>query len=149
MDEMLLSLTDIASKIILVTTPSLPGIKNARFALDVFEKMQYPNEKTMLVLNKMDDDRARKPGNIAAEQIEKYLKRPIDMKIPFNEQIIAESVLKGVPAVASQRDRGRSPVRELVEMSDILFNALVVPEEPVSSGDRKDAKRGGLKLGRG
>lgn len=44
-DEQLLSLTDITSKIVLVATPTLASVKNSRFVLDLFDKMNYTPKK--------------------------------------------------------------------------------------------------------
>ncbi len=58
-DEQLLSLSDIATKIVLVATPTLAAVKNTRFVIDLFERLNYPPDKTMLVLNRTEDERSR------------------------------------------------------------------------------------------
>ena len=84
------------------------------------------------------------------EIIEKQLKRSVEAKIPYNEQVILSAVNKGIPVVASQRDRTRSPVKELIELSDSIYN-LLMSEEPDEEDmeDRNKKKSGiGLRLGR-
>lgn len=152
LDEMLLSLTDIASKVVLVSTPTLPSIKNSKFIFDLFDKMNYPPDKTILLLNKVEDDTNKKRVTIASEAINKFLKRPIEAKIPYNDQIILAAVNRGVPAVAAQRDRSRSPIKELMDFADHIYNLLMVAPEAESAQDKdKDKKKSGigLRLGRG
>lgn len=145
MDNMLLSLTDIATKIILVTAPTLASVKNAKFVIDLFDKLGYPPDKTILVLNRMEDERSRSRVTIPTEAIEKHLKRHADAKIPDNPQVILPAITKGVPIVTAQRDRSRSPVRELMDFADLIFNMLIktdaAEEDPGTA-----RKKGGIGL---
>lgn len=143
-DELLLSLTDIATKVVLVATPTLASVKNARFVLDLFDKMNYPPDKTVFVLNRVEDERSRNRVTIPTEIIEKHLKRSVEAKIPYNEQVILAAVNKGVPVVASQRDRSRSPIKELIELSDNLFNLLMSGEADDENVDDKNKKKSGI-----
>ena len=149
LDEMLLSLTDIASKIVVVATPTLAGVKNARFVLDLFDKMNYPPEKTLFVLNKVEDERQRNRVTIPSETIEKYMKHGINAKIPINEAMILSAINKGVPVVAS-RERGKSPMKELLEFSDQVFNLLMSDDdgELLTEEERNKPRRLGFGLRR-
>ena len=149
-DELLLSLTDIATKIVLVATPTLASVKNSRFVLDLFDKMNYPPDKTVFVLNRVEDERSRNRVTIPTEIIEKHLKRSVEAKIPYNEQVILSAVNKGIPVVASQRDRTRSPIKELIELSDGVYNLLMSDEPDEEDMEDKNKKKSGigLRLGR-
>ena len=151
LDELLLSLTDIATRVILVATPTLASVKNARFMIDLFDKMNYVPEKTVMVLNRVEDEKTRNRVTIPTDLIEKHLKRKIEAKIPLNEQVILAAVNKGVPVVASaQKDRQKSPVKEFMDFADYLYNMLM------TQGDDEDAmpkaegarKPGGILAGR-
>jgi pilus assembly protein CpaE len=145
-DELLLSLTDIATKIVLVATPTLASVKNSRFVLDLFDKMNYPPDKTVFVLNRVEDDRNRNRVTIPSEIIEKHLKRRVEAKIPYNEQVILAAVNKGVPVVASQRDRSKSPIKELMDLSDHMYNLLMSSQANEEEQDDKNRKKSGLGL---
>jgi pilus assembly protein CpaE len=151
LDELLLSLTDIATRIVLVTTPTLASVKNSRFVLDLFDKMNYPPEKTIFILNKVEDDRVRNRVTIPSEIIEKHLKRKIAAKIPNNEAVVLSAVNRGVPVIANQRDRRQSPVKELVEFADEVFNQLMGPETPGEEDKPQAPKKAGigLRIGKG
>jgi Flp pilus assembly CpaE family ATPase len=139
-------MTDIASKIVLVATPTLAGIKNAKFVLDLFERMDYPAEKVLFALNKVDEDRNKTRGTIATESIEKYLKRTADVRIPNAEPAILNAVNKGVPVVVVQRDRKQSPGRELLDFSDTVYNALMQDPELDLEAELGKPKRAGFGL---
>jgi pilus assembly protein CpaE len=123
-DEQLLSLTDVASKVILVATPTLAAVKNTRFVIDLFERLNYPPDKTLFVLNRVEDERNRNRITIPTEVIEKHLKRSVSAKIPLNEAVVLSAVNKGVPVVAS-RDRTKSPVKELLDFSDHMYTLMM------------------------
>jgi pilus assembly protein CpaE len=149
LSEMLLSLMDQASKIVLVATPTLAGIKNVRFVLDLFDKLNYPQNKTMFILNRTEDERSRQRVTIPSEIIEKHLKRPVEVKIPLDERVILSAVNKGVPVIASQRDRSRSPIRELLEISDKLYAQLMVSQSDEDAEPAQKKRPGlGLRLGK-
>ena len=59
MDEQLLSLTDVATRVLLVVTPTLAAVKNTRFVIDLFDRLNYPPDKAVLVLNRVEDERSR------------------------------------------------------------------------------------------
>ena len=123
-DEQLLSLTDVATKVILVATPTLAAVKNTRFVIDLFERLNYPPDKALFVLNRVEDERSRNRVTIPTEVIEKHLKRTTSAKIPLNEAIVLSAVNKGVPVVAS-RDRTKSPVKELLDFSDHIYTLMM------------------------
>lgn len=152
-DELLLSLTDIADKVVLVSTPTLSGVKNTKFVLDLFDKMSYAPDKTIFVLNRVEDDRNRNRVTIASDAIERHLKRKIEAKIPDNEPVILSAVNRGVPVVANQRDRMKPPIKELMDLSDYVFNKLMAAntdDEEGKSSQNSQKKSGiGLRLGKG
>jgi pilus assembly protein CpaE len=150
LSENLLSLFDIAHKVVMVATPNLSCIKNVRFVLDLFDKLSYPPEKAMLVLNKVTADRNLQRLMIPTERIEKFLKRPVEVEIPDEPLAVATAISKGVLIVA-QRDRSKSPVKELMQLSDLLYTRLMGSETEVAQ-DEKVKKRtglGGLRFGKG
>jgi pilus assembly protein CpaE len=127
LNEAQLSLFDMATKVVLMATPTLASIKNARFMLDLFDRLNYVPSKTMLVLNQVEDERQQRQGRVTipTETIEKHLKRQVEAKIPYDQRTILSAVNKGVPVITYQRDRSKSPIKELVEFSEQVYNALM------------------------
>ncbi len=144
-DEQLLSLSDIAGKIILVATPTLAAVKNTRFVIDLFERLNYPPDKTMLVLNRTEDERSRNRVTIPTEVIEKHLKKVAEAKIPLNEPIVLSAVNKGIPVVAS-RDRSKSPVKDLLDFADHVYTSLMSSSD---DGDGEQDDKRSKKIGLG
>jgi pilus assembly protein CpaE len=125
LDDMALSLMDMASRIVLVSTSTLASIKNVRSVLDLFGHLDYPQDKIMLVINRVSPDRAQRKLNISAQKIAAFLKHPIHTLIPLDEYVILDAMRKGVTVVASQRDRTKSPVKELLSLCDSVHEALL------------------------
>lgn len=145
LDETLLALMDAATKVILVGVPTLPCVKNIRFVLDLFDKLSYPPDKAMLILNRVPEDRNLRRITIAPERIEQYLKRPIVARIPADELFMLRAIQKAVPAVALERDKSRSPIRELMEFSNHVFNNLMGAhhqEQPPEAPREKERRQG-------
>ncbi len=130
MDDLTLGLFDIADKIILVATPTLPAVKNVRLVLDVLDALEFPPDKAIFVLNRMQSERER--GRISAEAIENNLKRKVAIQIPIDDRAMITAVNRGAPLVAGDRaDRSRSPTRELVELAMRLHVDLIGEEKDV------------------
>jgi pilus assembly protein CpaE len=147
MDEMLLGLLDIATKIMLVSTTSLPSVKNTRFVLDLFDQLGYPPEKSMLVLNKVWEESQRKNATLAPERIEAYLKRPIEMRLPFvDERTILTAIVKGTPVIASDRDTNKPMIKELLQLADKVSAMLMPQEEEEQQPAKAPAKNSGFQF---
>lgn len=91
-----LAALDVADTILLVTTMELPAIKNAKISLEIMETLGYTSSSILLVLNKMSKERGLDIG-----EIEKTLKRKLDIHIPSEDRIVYPSVNKGAPFAVS------------------------------------------------
>jgi pilus assembly protein CpaE len=144
LDEMTLSLFDLASRIVLVSTPTLASVKNIRSVLDLFDQLNYPLEKTTLILNRVSKDQGVKKLALSSENIANFLKRKVEMTIPAEELVVLEAVRKGIPVIASQRDRTKSPIKELVEFANFINTAFM--PEPSENGHAQPVKKATNKL---
>jgi pilus assembly protein CpaE len=150
LDDISLSLFDIASRIIMVCTPTIPSVKNARLVLDLFDKLNYPAEKVMLAVNRNPDDRQARRAAVSLEKISSFLKRPVVTAIPVNDIIVNRAITKAVPVVASERDKSKSPIKELLELADAVYIELegeAEEEEEIEVETKKPRSRLSL-LGR-
>ncbi|MBC8171732.1 MAG: response regulator [Anaerolineae bacterium] len=148
LDEVTLALFDVATHILLMGTPTLPSVKNMRFVLDLFDKLEYPPEKTLIVLNKVWDERQGKNATLPTERIQSFLKRPILAQIPMvDERIILNAILKAIPVIASDRDTSKPPIRQLLDLSEALYKMLMGNrEEDDAAAKQPEKKRSGLSL---
>ncbi|MGB1286180.1 MAG: response regulator [Aggregatilineales bacterium] len=134
-----------ADKIVLITLPTLPSIKNTRLVLDMFDQNEFAPEKTALVLNKVIEDPRRARGLPSPQKIQDYLKRPVKGLIPMVDEVfILRAITRGIPVIASDKDRSKSPIKQLVSLSDSIYRQMMGEAEVVEE-DR--AEEGGGIMG--
>jgi pilus assembly protein CpaE len=97
-NDTVLTALDLADRIVLVATPDIPAIKNARLFFEITDALSYSPNKIMLVLNKMD----RRSG-ITAQMIEDNIKHQVVGQIPLDEILALTSINRGVPLMVDQR----------------------------------------------
>ena len=99
---------DIADTIVLISTTDIPAIKNAKLFFELTEKLAYPAEKTVLVLNREDGRSGINPKDIEAS-----IKHVISGIIPKDERTTSLAINRGMPFVTAQRN---------LPISQALFN---------------------------
>jgi pilus assembly protein CpaE len=99
LDDVVLSVLDVSDKIIVVTTPEIPAIKNAKLFFEVTEALEYDRDRVLFVLNKAD-----KRVNIRAEDIENNIKYRIAGQLPLDERSVTNAVNQGVPYVLGSKN---------------------------------------------
>ncbi len=147
LDAVVASLLEIASKIVLVTLPTLPAIKNTRLVLDLLQESGFSLDKISLVVNRVPENSARTAKtNPTPEKIQAYLKRPIEGTIPMvDETFILTAIMKGVPVIGVDRDTNKPPIRQLLKLSDHIYNNLMgISEEDGTTANAP--KRSGWNL---
>jgi pilus assembly protein CpaE len=117
LDDVVLNVLDLSDKIIVVTTPEIPAIKDAKLFFEVTEALEYERERIMFVLNKAD-----KRINIRAEDIEANIKYKIEAQLPLDERSVTTAVNQGVPYVLG--DKNSLLAQATVRMGTHLFKAL-------------------------
>jgi pilus assembly protein CpaE len=144
-DDMTLKLFDIAERIILVATPTIPAVRNTRKIMDIFDGLREPaglSNKVMFVLNRVVNEKEKGRGTIPAASIENHLKRQIVCSIPLDERAVLTAVNQGVPLVAKQRSR--SPGREMVELAEQIRQSVQASEGIRAQMDEAEQRsRGG------
>ena len=131
LDDVVLSVLDVSDKIMVVTTPEIPAIKNAKLFFEVTEALEYDRERILFVLNKAD-----KRINIRAEDIEANIKYPIIGQLPLDERAVTMAVNQGVPFVLG--DKNSVLTQATIALGKSLVEALNPAAEeveaPVRSG---------------
>ena len=97
-NDTILTALDLSDRIILIATPDIPAIKNARLLFEITDALNYPPNKIMLVVNKVD----RRSG-ITAQMIEDNIKHQVVAQIPLDETLVLNSINRGVPFMMDQR----------------------------------------------
>lgn len=99
LNELTLTFLDRADLILLVVTPLIPDIKDARHFLELADRMGYPRTKIGLVINHSD----RKTG-LRLDQIERAL-IPALAHIPYDERSGIVAANRGLPIVTEEASR--------------------------------------------
>jgi pilus assembly protein CpaE len=137
-DDMLGAAIQAADRLIALTTPTMPALKDMRILFGELSGVEFLMSNVLLILNQVD-----KSGRITPEQITNFLNHKVDVQIPL-DPAATEAVNRGIPLV--DIDSRRAPggralmeltrvVRESVERIDAAEDEAVV-EQP--------QKRGGL-----
>lgn len=126
-DEMALAIFDMAARIVLVLNPTLPSLKNGIAAMALLDSLEYPEEKTLLVLNRVTPELERSKVAIAVNVIEQKLRRKAFAIIPMDEKKVLFAVNRGISVIA--KDRNQSPARDLIAMADRLIENLAPKQE--------------------
>ena len=138
-DAVSAAILEIATKIIIVVVPSLPGIKNVKLVLDLFDQSEFAPEKTALVINKANDNPKLAKLVPSPERIQSFLKRPVEGLIPLvDEGIILNAIQNGVPVVASDRDVSKAPIKQLLALADHFYASLMGVEDFASADEPKE-----------
>ena len=83
LDDLTVSLCDIANQILLISTPTLPSIRGVRFTLDLFDQIyEDAGSKIKLVLTQVHEEKRGPKITIPEESIVKHLKREVYGAIP-------------------------------------------------------------------
>lgn len=112
-----LTLFDLADRIVLIVTPDLPSITSVRHFLELVEVLDYPRAQVLLVLNKSD---AR--SGLSARVIENHLKHEVFADIPLEDHIVLHSINHGMPYMIASNVDKRLP---LVQNTGALVRQLV------------------------
>lgn len=121
LDDVALSIMDMAERIVLIGTPTLPSVKNIRIMLDLFGRLDYPQEKIIFVMNRVNPE-ARGRASIPIEAIENNLKRKTDARIPLTEQVFISAVNQGVSVIAT--DPHKPPASDLIALAEKVRHSV-------------------------
>lgn len=105
--ETTLCALDAADQIVLVAAPELASVYALRRTLDVFAELEYPRDKTLLVLNWTFERHG-----IAREDIERVVGHPVQVVLPHAPDPIVQAINRGQPPVFAAPKRGMGAVFE-------------------------------------
>ncbi|MGQ0604826.1 MAG: response regulator [Anaerolineales bacterium] len=130
--EQELAVLDVADRILLVATPDIASLANAKKFFDLSEKLEYPKEKIMLVLNRMD-----KRWGISPQSVEESLKHPVKGQIAFDDKTVISAINSGVPFVAASRST--PPAQGVLDLANKVKEEFA-PKEPAPADKKPAAK---------
>ena len=130
--EINLEVLDHADKVVVVTSLSIPAIKNTKLALKIFDSLSISPDRVVLLLNKSDAH-----SEFNKESVEANLRFPIAGQIPNDPKLVINSINRGNPFVTTHPEAEISQrIRELV--GKLLPAAPAAPAaEPADKKPRK------------
>jgi pilus assembly protein CpaE len=136
--DLVLIIMDVSDRIVLITTPDIPSIKNTKLFFEVTEALGYPPEKVFLTINKVD-----RRSRIRAEDIEAGIKHPVAATLALDERVAALAANQGAPFVLSAAN---SPIAQSVadlahQLLDTLIEEEKVAETTAALAEEKPAFR--------
>jgi pilus assembly protein CpaE len=130
--EINLEVLDHADRVVVVTSLSIPAIKNTKLALKIFDSLSISPDRVVLLLNKSDAH-----SEFNKESVEANLRFPIAGQIPNDPKLVINSINRGNPFVTTHPESEISQrIRELVAK---LLPAAAPAAEP-ESAEKKPRK---------
>jgi pilus assembly protein CpaE len=119
--DLVLAIMDVSDRIVLITTPDIPSIKNTKLFFEVTEALGYPPEKVFLTINKVD-----RRSSIRAEDIETGIKHPVAATLVLDERVATPAANQGAPFVFSAANSAIA--QGMVDLAHQLLDTLVEKE---------------------
>lgn len=117
-----LTLLESVDYIVLVTTAELTSIKSAKLFLELLQKLKYPPEKIITVLNQADIE-----GTIPREQIKKVLRIKQLYAIPY-EPKIGQAINRGQSIL--ELDAGSPAAKAITQLAQHIWRHINQPATP-------------------
>jgi pilus assembly protein CpaE len=132
-----LTIFDAADRILLVATPDIPTLANVKKFFDLVEKLEYPPEKVVLVLN-----RVARSGGISAANVSETIKHTVKSQIMADEKVLM-SINQGVPFITGPKNF--PPAQGVLELAQKLKDEFAPKEVEDKKKPAEDKKKpGGL-----
>lgn len=111
-----LAVLDLADRIVALMTLEMPCIKNIKLFLEVADLLEYPAEKTVLVLNKADNRLG-----IRVENVEENIQHKVALQIGNAPQEMTLAINQGVPLVIDKRHH--QIAKDIFALAGLLSNS--------------------------
>ena len=133
--EMLLRRAD---EVLLVTTPELPTLKNAKRFLELADRQNLANGHTTIVLNRFPSVRG-----ITLQDVQQQLHHQVGASIPSEGQLVTNSINDGIPIVIShpRSSMAQSIVKLAIQLAGDQIDAIALTSEKEQQLDRKGTGR--------
>jgi len=136
-DEALVGTIEASDRLVLVTTATMPSLKNTRLFFNELNALEYSRNNVFLVLNRMP-----KTSRITPEQISTFLSHPISMQIP-DDPAADEALNRGV-ALASLDPRRVISVKPILDLVELLTDSFARTAQPTD--EESERARGSFRL---
>ncbi len=136
LDEVTETLLRHADEVLVVTTPEVPAIKNAKNFLDHMRQHDLTKGRVTLVLNRFPS-----VDGISLEDVQQHLRHPVGATIPSEGKFVTHSINRGIPVVVSHPQSwvAQSLLKLAAYVAGDKVNTIsLMPENQRGGGERKD-----------
>jgi len=126
---------DMADQIVLVTTLELTSLNKVTRFFEVAGKLGYPEEKIVLVCNRVQSYYGIKP-----QQLESQLRHKVAALFPEENQLMVNAVNRGIPFVLFQKNH--SATKQFAALAKHLVQRANEEAQALAAGPAKKGKRG-------
>jgi pilus assembly protein CpaE len=128
LNDITLSILDIADMIILVTSQDIPSIKNIRLFLDVIDALGIDRSQLIMTMNRFDKRR-----NITPERVSDISKQEVVTAIPMDERLVIPAMDRGIPFLIQNHTEpvskgvinlAKNVVKKLEELKELEESAM-------------------------
>lgn len=140
LNDNLVTYMDAAEKIILVVTPNLAALRDARQFLDISSTLSYSKDKILLMLNQ-----AGHRSDVKQSEIENVLRAQIFATIPADEDIMLSSLNEGIPVLLKKP--GHAISKAIKKTAATLAKTFTAAIESDSSRRSADILKKSSRLG--
>ncbi|MGC9668321.1 AAA family ATPase [Planosporangium sp. 12N6] len=134
--DQVLAALDLSQWYILLATPDIPSLKNLRLTLDMFDLLEYPESRRIVVLNRSDSQ-----VGLTQADIDRVVRAPIAGRVPSTRDVPV-SINRGVPLMV---DSPNNPVSRYIRevRTRIVGGSAPAGDAPASHRRRSFALRRG------
>ncbi|MCB0211682.1 MAG: response regulator [Anaerolineae bacterium] len=126
LEELTLSILEMADYILLVLTPELPAIKSCKLFLELAEQLEFPVDHIKIVIN-----RANMPGGINLTKLEKVLQVDKSYRIPYDSKLHFALNNRGLSIY--QQDPSAPSARALAELTQELLTEMRIADDALET----------------
>jgi pilus assembly protein CpaE len=131
LEERILAILDLSDRIVLVTTPEMPALKNVLLFLAVADLLRYPPGKVLLVANRAD-----MRHGIPIAEVSRSLRFEVAATISNDGQAVTNSINREVPLVQAEPGNPVSKgIRALAKQ--LVFSLGVAEAEEAAAREKK------------
>jgi pilus assembly protein CpaE len=135
LDEVAETLLRRADEVLVVTTPEVPSLKNAKHFLEFLRQQSLAHGRITLVLNRFPS-----VDGISLQDVQQHLRHPVGANIPSEGQLVTHSVNRGIPIVLShpQSWAAQSMLKLAAHIAGDKVGTITLTPDNLKGGKGKD-----------
>jgi pilus assembly protein CpaE len=118
LDEITLTVLEMADLILTVVTPEITAIKNARHLTDALDALGVRRDRLLAVLNQVG-----RKDDISTRSVTDHLRLEVAAEIPFDRAVVLHSINRGRPLVLD--GRGHPLTRSMIILTELVKQKLL------------------------